>query len=197
MWQNDGLMSAKLDIFNDIVTALALVTEIKTVELWNNQFANEEREAAFNYPAVFIEFAETPWTISKQRPPKTGSQGNTTKEQKSEGTIITIHLGFSQLENETVSFPLIDPIIEKVYFAIQGLNGTFYGPLLRIAERQDTDHDRVIDWQSDFIASLEQCGQLDDSLTNIPGGTISIDVNVDLDIDVPTQKGVRTGDGEV
>ena len=187
-------MSAKLDIFNDIVTALALVTEIKTVELWNNQFANEERETAFNYPAVFIEFAETPWTISKQRPPKTGSQGNTTKEQKSEGTIITIHLGFSQLENETVSFPLIDPIIEKVYFAIQGLNGTFYGPLLRIAERQDTDHDRVIDWQMDFNTMMFECGELDPDLTKIDAGVLDVELNVDLDIDNDV---VRSGDGTV
>ena len=58
--------------------------------------------------------------------------------------MITLHIGFSKLEDQTQSFIDNDPILEKVYFAIQELQGEFYTPLLRIAERQDTDHDRVM-----------------------------------------------------
>lgn len=190
-------MSAKLDIFNDIVTEINKISEIEIVELWNSQLVNEDKETPVNFPAVFIEFADIPWTSTNLKPSKLGSEGDVTKQQKGEGALITLHITFSELENETVSFPKISPTIDKVYFAIQKLSGTFYGPLLRVAERQDTDHDRVIDWQMDFNTTIFECGELDTSLTKITGGTLGVKVNVDLDIDTPTQKGVRTGDGTV
>ncbi len=185
-------MSAKLDMFNDIVTEIRKITEIETVELWNSQLANEDREISFNYNAVFVEFANIPWTSTNQQPSKSGSEGNVAKQQKGDGALITLHIAFSPLENETVSFPIISPIIDKVYFAIQGLNGTFYGPLLRVAERQDTDHDRVIDWQMDFNTMIFECGELDSGLEKIDAGTLDVEVNADLDIDNDI---IRTGDG--
>ena len=187
-------MSSKLDIFNDIVTEVKKISDIQTVELWNSQLVNEDKETAFNYPAVFIEFADIPWTSTNQQPSKLGGEGDVTKQQKGGGALITIHIAFSQLENETVSFPKISPIIDKVYFAIQKLSGTFYGPLLRVAERQDTDHDRVIDWQMDFNTMMFECGELDTSLTKITGGTLAVEVNAELDID---NDKIRTGDGTV
>ncbi len=189
-------MSVKLDIFNDIVTEIGKITEIETVELWNSQLENESDEKPFNFPAVFIEFPDIPWTGTNQQPSTLGPQGNVTKEQKGIGALVTLHISFSQLEDETISFPLIDPIIDKVYFAIQGLfKNEKYSPLLRVAERQDTDHNRVIDWQKDFLTTMFQCGELDTTLTQIPGGTVDLEVDVDLDIEPATQKGIRTGDG--
>ena len=189
-------MSVKLDIFNDIVTAVEPIEEVNTVRLWNSQLENEATEIPFNYAAVFIEFSEIPWTSTNQQPSTLGAQGNVTKEQKGVGALVIIHATFSQLENETLSFPLIDAIIDKIYFKIQGLFiDQKYSPLLRVGERQDADHDRVIDWQMDFLTTMFQCGELDDSLTEIPGGTVDVKTTVDLDIDPPTQKGIRTGDG--
>lgn len=195
-------MSVKLDIFNDIVTAVKAITDngvrvINTVELWNSQLENLAEEIPFNFPAVFIEFGEIPWTSTNQPPSTSGSRGNVTKEQKGEGALIIIHIAFSQLENETISFPLIDPKIDKVYFAIQGLFiDQKYSQLLRVGERQDTDHNRVIDWQMDFLTTMFQCGEPDATLTEIPGGTITPVITRDLDIDPPTQTGIRTGDGK-
>jgi len=189
-------MSVKLNIFNDIVTEINKITEIETVELWNSQLENLTKEISFNFPAVFIEFADIPWTSTNQQPSTLGSQGNVTKEQKGIDALVTLHISFSQLEDETVSFPLIDPIIDKVYFKIQGLfKNEKYSALLRAAERQDTDHDMVIDWQMDFLTTMLQCGELDTTLTQIPGGTVDVKTTVDLDIEVATQKGIRTGDG--
>lgn len=190
-------MSVKLDIFNDIVTAVEAIIDsgarvINTVELWNSQLDNLTKETAFNFPAVFIEFGEIPWTSTNQKPSTLGTQGNVTKEQKGDGALFIIHIAFSQLEDETVSFPIISPIIDKVYFAIQGLTGEFYKPLLRVAERQDTDHGRVIDWQMDFSALIFQCGELDSTLTKIDGGTVDLTLTTDLDIDNDV---IRTGDG--
>ena len=185
-------MSAKLDIFNDIVTEIKKISDIQTVELWNSQLVNEDKETPFNFPAVFIEFADIPWTSTNQQPSKLGGEGDVTKQQKGDGTLITLHIAFSQYENETVSFPIISPIIDKIYFAIQELTGTFYEPLLRVAERQDTDHDRVIDWQMDFNTMMFECGELDPDLTKINAGVLSVELNVDLDID---DDKIRSGDG--
>lgn len=185
-------MSAKLDIFNDIVTELEKITEIETIELWNSQLENESDEIPFNFPAVFIEFALIPWTTTNQLPPTIGTQGDIQGEQKGVDSLITIHIAFSQLEDETVSFPIISPVIDKVYFAIQKLSGDFYSALLRVEERQDTDHDRVIDWQMDFLTTLFQCGEKDASLTKIDAGTVDLTLDAELDVDNPV---IRTGDG--
>lgn len=190
-------MSAKLDIFNDIVTELeSKVPEIETTGIWNNQFDNEAGEISFNFPAVFIEFAEIPWTSTNLNPSKVGSQGDVTKEQKGEGALITLHAGFSKLEDETESFPTIDALLEKIYFAIQGLgkDKDYYSPLLRVAERQDTDHNRVIDWQQDFMTTMFQSGELNTDLTKIDAGTLELELDTDLDIDNPV---IRSGDGTV
>lgn len=186
-------MSVKLDIFNDIITVVEPITEVETVRLWNSQLENEATEIPFNYAAVFIEFAEIPWTSTNQQPSTLGAQGNVTKEQKGANALVIIHATFSQLENETLSFPIIDAIIDKIYFEVQGLfKDQKYSPLLRVAERQDVDHNRVIDWQMDFLTTMFQCGELDDSLTEISGGTVEVETTVDLDIDNDV---IRTGDG--
>lgn len=176
-------MSAKVDVYNDIVTALeALVTDtvrdIKTVGFWNNQFTNEGVERSFNFPAVFIEFQETQWIQSSHAGANAGAANATgdTEEQKG-NTVIILHIGFSELKNETRSFPVIDVIIEKVYFAIQNLQGAnelSYSVLLRSAERQDNNHDRVIDWQMDFTSLLSQFGQ-NVGFTEVTGGVIELE----------------------
>ena len=45
----------------------------------------------------------------------------------------------------------------------------------------------------DFSALIFQCGELDTTLTQIPGGTVDVKTTVDLDIDNPV---IRTGDGK-
>lgn len=194
-------MSVKLDIFNDIVTSVEAIVDINsirvinTVELWNNQIEKETEEIPVNYPAVYIEFGEIPWTSTNQPPSTLGPRGDVTKEQKGINSLITIHIALSQLEDETDSFPIIDAIIDTVYFAIQGLfKNEKYSSLLRIAERQDIDHGRIIDWQMDFLTTLFQCGQADDTLIKIDGGTITLVLTTDLDVDNDV---IRTGDGKL
>ena len=47
----------------------------------------------------------------------------------------------------------------------------------------------------DFLTTMFQCGEKDADLTQIPGGTLDVEVDVDLDIEPATQTGIRTGDG--
>ena len=197
-------MGVKLDLYNGIVTALKAITEttatdgskrsIETVGIWNNQFDRESEEIAFNFPAIFIEFASIPWTTTNQQPIRSGSNAsNISKEQKAPGTLLTLHCGFSELDNATDSFPIIEPILEKIYFAIQGVEVNHATALLRGEERQDTEHSRVIDWQIDFSTMLIQAGQADSDLTLIPADTLILETTEDLDIEPTTKGDIRTG----
>lgn len=179
-------MSVKLNLYNDIATAIGTVTEIKTIGIFNNQFDREEEEKAKAYPCCFVEFANIGWTQTQQTPIR---KVNAQKQQKAEGTIITIHIGFADLQDETANFIDIDPIIQKVYLALQDLTGDYYSVLNREAERQDTDHNNVIVWQMDFSTTMEEVGE-EASLIKVAGDTLESEMSAGLKIDNDT---IRTG----
>lgn len=194
-------MSAKLDVFNAIKTALETIKVsndrvIQTVGLWNNQLDTEKKEFPFNFPVCFIEFVPIRWNISHQRPSRVGSQGDIQKQQNGEQSTITIHIGFAEFGDAKDILETLDPVIDAVYFAIQGKDGDLFTPLLRSEERQDTDHDRVIDWQMDFTTSFSQLGEQDAGLLKIAANTLALQITKDLDINTGTEEGVRTGDGD-
>jgi hypothetical protein len=185
-------MSVKLDIYTDIKAKLASdVTAIKDTLIWNGQIDAEKKEKAKAYPLVYIEFSNMSWDITKLNTGRIGTTGGLKTEQSGK-FIVTIHIVFWRLEDETMAFSLIDTIIENVFFAILKLDGTYYGPLLRIAERQDVNHDNVIDWQIDFSCGAFQSAQVDIDLTEVPGGTLDVSLTRTIDIDNDT---IRTGDG--
>lgn len=191
-------MSAKLDVFNAIKEALEAVKVsndplIRTIGLWNNQFAKETEETPINYPVCFIEFVPIRWNISHQTARRAGSQGNIAKQQNGEISIITIHIGFAEFTDGKDVLPTIDIVTDAVYFALQGLDGDLFTPLLRAEERQDIDHGRVIDWQMDFTTSLSQRGEEDVDLREIAASTLSLTFTTDLDIEPDSTSGVRTG----
>lgn len=179
-------MSVKLNLYNDIETILIAIDEIKTVGIFNNQFDREDEEKAKAYPCCFVEFANIGWTQTQQTPIR---KVNAQKQQKAEGTIVTIHIGFEDLQDETANFKDIDPIIQKVYLALQDLTGDYYSVLNREAERQDTDHNNVIVWQMDFSTTMEEVGE-EATLKKVDGGTLSLEITKNLKIDNDI---IRTG----
>lgn len=182
-------MSVKLDIYNAIETSIrSLVTNIETVELWNSQIENEETELPHVYPAVFVEFQEMKWDITKQTPIRST---NVEKEQQGNFTV-NCHVCFSQLENETTSFALIDTTIENIYYAVHGLEGAYYSPLKRVSEIQDINHGRIIHWILSFECGVQQPGQAKSTLVLVSGGTLVPDISKNIDIDSII---IRTGDG--
>lgn len=48
-------------IYNVLATALANVSGVEHVGLWNNQLQYIEKEQPFNTPAVFVEFSPIQW----------------------------------------------------------------------------------------------------------------------------------------
>jgi len=148
--------------YNAIVEKLSALTEsngrktFNKVGLWNSQILNEPIENSFNFPAAFVHFSTINWqTLNNAGGYHTGIQ----EQQRANESIITIHICHKHLEDAEDSFPIIHEINQKVYFALQGQQTETYGPFLRREERQDTNHDAVIDWQMDFGAPLIQLGQ--------------------------------------
>jgi len=190
----------KLELFKAVETAIKAIvdsdgnTVVKEFGLWNNQFDHEREETSFNFPAVFLEFASLPWELSKINPIKSGELGNIVKEQKGGPGVIVIHCGFSYMRDNEQAFEDLEPKLELIYFAIQGLQGELFNPLQRIDERQDVEHNRVQDWQMDFSSILTQCGEEDSSLIKIDADTLTLELSpIDLDIELDTTGDIRTG----
>jgi len=181
-------MSVKLNLFNDIKTAIE-ATSADRVLLFNNQFENETRELVHPYKTVLIEFRSVPWTTTKQRTPKGLENGDVMKSQKSGETIIALHIGYNTGKEATNSFEELDTYLQEIYFAVQDLQGEYYQPLKRIMEIHDTNHDRLIVWQMEFSTMLEEVGTTDTSLEE-KTATLELDTDLDIDNDV-----IRTGDG--
>lgn len=133
-------MSAKLD-FYDIIKARILekVPAVKTLRLFNNQFENEEKENAFAYPAVFVQFLNLNWIAKPQ-----GLQ--------EADAVIRLHVGFHSLETEERE---IFTLIEDIHKAVQSLStAELFGDLNRVNEEQDIDHGNVIVWLADYSTLL-------------------------------------------
>ena len=187
-------MSVKLELHTDIKQAINdNVKDIKTLGLWNNQFApeNDPTEIPFNFPACLIEFSSLSWNTSQVQMPRHGTAAsNIQKEQSGEAAAIILHIGFAPLLNEELSFIKIDPIIDAVYYAIQMLSSEVYTPLLRSSEVQDTNHGRIIDWQMTFLTRIEQVGKEDALARKIDANTLTLDpVTRDLDISAGSTSG--------
>lgn len=155
---------------------LAEVPEIKIVQLWNNQLVNEGEEARA-YPLCYIEFSSIVWF-------------ELAKGLAEADITITVRTVIERLQTDDRTFLTI---VDNVYKALQLFNDDcFFTPLKRVAERQDTDHDNCIVWETDFITHLVDSTSYSDA--DKPATTITtLDITTDLDIDDPV---IRTGDGD-
>lgn len=183
-------MGAKIEIYNDIVARLiAKVPELKTIGKWNNQFENTGKEEAFKYPACFISYSSLQWDAAKN----ITAGANQLQAQQMGNSIITIYLGFEQYVDETDSWPLIEPIIHKVWQYLQGYakaGQQYYGPFMRIEEREDSSHDSVIIWAMDFTCQVSELTSIGDLVDAAP---VTLVLNKDLIIDPSTSDNLRTG----
>ena len=189
-------MSAKLNLYKDFLVAAKAIPEIQTVGLWNSQFdiENEKQLAQVNFPAAYIEYASIPWAPTHQQAENQSTGVKPiAKQQLAKNVIITIHIGFSKLEDVDISYASIEPVIDKVYFALQDLEGDEYERLHRIAERQDINHGRIIDWQMDFTTQFSQLGE-EKELVEIAADVLAIEQTKDLRIESGSETGVRTDD---
>ena len=167
---------SKLILYDAISAQIkAEVAAIKAVQLWNNQVDNEKEEEARIHPSAYIEFSSIVWD-------------ELTKGSSEGQIVVTIKTVIERLQTDDRTFLTI---VDDVYKALQLFQGVQFTPLKRIAERQDTDHDNVIVWESDFSTLLVDCTADTDQDKPTVTATLDLDVELDIDNDV-----IRTGDGE-
>jgi len=175
-------MSKKL-IYQEIKARITSeIPAVKTFRLWNNQVSNDNIENAFNYPAIFLEFADLEYI----------------NEQAGLQTIIgAIRLHIVQEEYRTENELNLD-FVDQVAKAVNGYQtDTIIKPLIRTSEQQDINHDQLIIWEQDYDFKANDCTSSKyNGGIEIAGGVIDLeakrDTEITLDID---NDNIRTGDG--
>ena len=162
----------------------ATVPELKTIRLFNNQFAHSNNETgkdeqAFLYPCCFIEFMSIDFTTS------------TTLLQSFTG-IIRLHIGFESYNLEDLD---VLTLKQKIYTKLSGFQVSSiktFGKMIRLHEETDTDHDNIYIYIQDYQMSGKDC-EFSSRDTNVEvAPPIALELPTVLDIDNVV---IRTGDG--
>ena len=124
----------KSDLFSNLKPVLKAISGIKNVALWNNQPANEPKENAFLYPAVFLEFMPTEY-----RPLLNGVQEY--------DQILRLHICFESYKDEDIT--ILD-LTQEVFKAVHFWQNGYDTKLIRVAEEPNYDHDNVQDFMQDY-----------------------------------------------
>jgi hypothetical protein len=156
---------------------IARVPEIKTIDLFNNQFERESKNNPVKFPCCFIEFENFDWKSQSG-----GIQiGN---------LVVKFHIGFETYKtnnssgrpDESNDIDFLD-LIEKIHTSINMFNTENFNPLLRVTEQQNTDHDNVLTWVVSYSTMITDDGaerRFADQLINmIPDtvGSIGLTIN--------------------
>ncbi len=178
------MATGKLELYNDFKEKMAGLSSIKHYGYFNNQIGLEQEklEKPFEFPAVFLQFESIEYEQNQQMQQIVYPYQNTQKQQKPAPCTVIIHVCFSQLEKASDSFEIIDPIVHRVYLALQNMQGDLYQSLYRISETSDVDFNMVSDWQITFSTALSEDGELG-SLTEVDLTGITIDNQLLIDQD--------------
>lgn len=175
-------MSKKI-VYQEVKSKLVTdVPELKTLRLWNNQVSNENIENAFNYPAVFIEFADLEYSNENA-----GLQTIT--------GLLRVHI--VQEEYRTENELNLD-FIDKIAAALNGYQtDTIVKPLIRVSEVQDTNHNNLIIWEQDYDFKANDCTSSKyNGAIEIAGGVVAAQVERDTEVTLEIDNDIiRTGDG--
>lgn len=170
-------------LFEAIQTALSDVTGIKTVEIWNFQDDNENKERPRLYSFVGVEI-NTEWENEE------GAYPDYDQNQQKGNTIVTIHYIYEQIAKETNQWLDQRAIVHNVYRALNGLTTDQSTPLIRTSTPHEDSHGRVSDIQIIFSATLTECAYRSDDRPILDVGEFSVETQNDLIID---NEIVRTG----
>lgn len=145
--------NVKLDVYNDIETALNEITALSNTLKYNSQDVNNEKIIQKQYPQAWIHLSSVDWNPSML----TAYNQDATQEQKGL-LIVTIHIEqFSLSGNETTWKPDLT-LINSVYRKLANMSGENYTPLQRASEIDDVNNDNVRDWQTSFTTMVTEAG---------------------------------------
>lgn len=126
-------------LYRELKAELIKIDGIKHVALFNNQFEKEEDKDVFNCPCVFIQFS----------PDNFVDLGCNSRIQLYDCTV-TLHLGFEHYK--TTDEDILD-LKQRVFAKIhhfEPLGTKNVGRLQRIAERQSSDYNNLIVYETDY-----------------------------------------------
>ena len=112
---------------------------IKTVDEWNSQWANLDKEKPFEFPAVFVEFVQFPWrSIGGGVQMATG--------------LVNLHIGVRTTASSRRGNPQAKTyfstarVVDAVYALLNGWGSEtgYMGSWSRINSQRDHDHDDII-----------------------------------------------------
>jgi hypothetical protein len=145
--------NVKLDVYNDVETALNEITKLKHTLKYNSQDVNNDTIIQKQYPQAWIQLSSIDWTPSMLE----GHNQNITQEQKG-NLIITIHLEQYSLKGNEATWKLDLSLINEVYRKITNMSGENYTPLQRVSEIDDVNNNNVRDWQMSFSTFVVESG---------------------------------------
>lgn len=109
---------------------------------WNGQPQEQERNNAFQYPAVFWELIEIPW---RSHGYDKGGHIQYTKD-----ALIDFHLCVHSVGDDPHLDTDLFEIADELSAEIGKVNGDNFGSFYRESERQDVQHEQVVDYVISF-----------------------------------------------
>ncbi|WP_338813651.1 hypothetical protein V9L05_19965 [Bernardetia sp. Wsw4-3y2] len=135
------------ELYKALSEKLATITELKSIDLFRNQFATWGQETVYDFPLAFLEFD--------------CSFDNTTQNTQKGTATIKVHIATSFIGDtrkgsatQETALQCFD-IAQTVHENLQGFEGTFFGSLSRTRLNQDQNPNAVYvivqDYECEFV----------------------------------------------
>lgn len=126
-------------IYNELKTLL-LANGFKHVDIWRNQFDNEDKENAFLFPCAFIEFNNSQFV-------------NLLQDVQLYDCFITIHSGYQSFKDEDIEILTLEQLVQsKVHYYMPS---TTCGKLLRTGIVENEDYGNLRDLKIEFKTTIK------------------------------------------
>ena len=136
---------SKVKLYTEVKSVISAIKEIKYVGLFNSQYVQAGKHDHPNYPAVYIQFANSDF----------GNEAGMGIQDYA--CTVTIHLVFESYKIDAIEVLTTN---EKIYKVLQLFSPTpddtcAFGKMLRVDERPDSDHDVLQIHQTDYKLTVK------------------------------------------
>lgn len=143
---------------------------IKTVDEWNNQWAYLDKEKPFEFPSVFVEFAQFPWRSIGGR------------VQMAVGTV-NLHIGLRTAATSRHGNPQATTyyanarVVDAIYAALSGWGSEtgYMGSWSRTNSQRDHNHDDIIAHIETYRFTVKDTGAMP-SYVKLEGDKLVVEV---------------------
>lgn len=128
------------ELYKDIIESLKEVSEVKHIDLWNQNVEFLQEDPAFERPAVFVEFGQIDW--NKLSGPE--------HEWKGTGEIrlhiVSDWIGSAAASSEDLDTSLsVFDLAKKIHAVLEGMTGNGYRNLMLTQTKTNHNHEDIIE----------------------------------------------------